>query len=68
MTRAEGRKDAIWRQAGLQHHRQPGIRFGLSIQGCGSGGVRSGPVFGDVPNFSNKSPVVVISDRVGEAP
>jgi uncharacterized protein (TIGR02118 family) len=24
-----------------------------------------GPVFGDVPNFSNKSPVVVIGDVVG---
>ena len=27
-----------------------------------------GPVFGDVPNFSNKSPVVVISDVVGNSP
>lgn len=27
----------------------------------------SGPVFGDIPNFSNKSPVVVISDLVGSA-
>jgi uncharacterized protein (TIGR02118 family) len=26
-----------------------------------------GPVFGDVPNFSNKSPVVVIGDLVGAA-
>ena len=26
-----------------------------------------GPVFGDVPNFSNKSPVVVIGDSVGAA-
>ena len=25
------------------------------------------PVFGDVPNFSNKSPVVVIGDLVGAA-
>ena len=28
----------------------------------------SGPVFGYVPNFSNKSPVVVIGDLVGAAP
>lgn len=27
-----------------------------------------GPVFGDVPNFSNKGPVVVISDVVGSRP
>ena len=27
-----------------------------------------GPVFGDVPNFSNKEPVVVIGDLVGSAP
>lgn len=26
-----------------------------------------GPVFGDVPNFSNKAPVVVIGDLVGAA-
>lgn len=26
-----------------------------------------GPVFGDVPNFSNKTPVVVIGDLVGAA-
>lgn len=26
-----------------------------------------GPVFGDVPNFSNKAPVVVIGDVVGSA-
>ena len=26
-----------------------------------------GPVFGDVPNFSNKDPVVVIADLVGAA-
>lgn len=27
-----------------------------------------GPVFGDVPNFSNQSPVVVISNVVGTSP
>lgn len=27
-----------------------------------------GPVFGDVPNFSNKEPVVVIGDVVGSRP
>lgn len=27
-----------------------------------------GPVFGDVPNFSNKQPVVVIADVVGARP
>jgi uncharacterized protein (TIGR02118 family) len=26
-----------------------------------------GPVFGDVPNFSNKTPIVVIGDLVGSA-
>jgi uncharacterized protein (TIGR02118 family) len=26
-----------------------------------------GPVFGDVPNFSNKNPIVVIGDLVGSA-
>ncbi len=27
----------------------------------------AGPVFGDVPNFSNKSPVVVVGEQVGAA-
>ncbi len=27
-----------------------------------------GPVFGDVPNFSNQHPVVVIADVVGSSP
>lgn len=28
----------------------------------------SGPVFGDVPNFSKKSPVVMVGELIGAAP
>ena len=44
------------------------LEFDTADQFRAAVAAESGPVFGDVPNFSNKSPVVVIGDLVGAAP
>ena len=44
------------------------LEFDTADQFGAAVAAESGPVFGDVPNFSNKSPVVVIGDLVGAAP
>ncbi|MGI4779224.1 MAG: EthD family reductase [Janthinobacterium lividum] len=44
------------------------LEFDSASQFLDAVAAESGPVFGDVPNFSNKSPVVVIGDLVGAAP
>ena len=44
------------------------LEFDTADQFMAAVAAESGPVFGDVPNFSNKSPVVVIGDLVGAAP
>ena len=43
------------------------LEFDTADQFRAAVAAESGPVFGDVPNFSNKSPVVVIGDLVGAA-
>jgi len=43
------------------------LEFASGDQFLAAVAAESGPVFGDVPNFSNKSPVVVIGDWVGSA-
>ena len=44
------------------------LEFDAADQFRAAVAAEGGPVFGDVPNFSNKSPVVVIGDLVGSAP
>ena len=44
------------------------LEFDTADQFKAAVAAEAGPVFGDVPNFSNKSPVVVIADLVGAAP
>ena len=44
------------------------LEFDAADQFRAAVAAESGPVFGDVPNFSNKSSVVVIGDLVGAAP
>ena len=41
------------------------LEFDAAEQFRAAVAAEGGPVFGDVPNFSNKAPVVVIGDRVG---
>ena len=41
------------------------LEFATAQQFHDAVAAEGGPVFGDVPNFSNKSPVVVIGDVVG---
>ena len=41
------------------------LEFDAAEQFHAAVAAEGGPVFGDVPNFSNKAPVVVIGDRVG---
>ena len=43
------------------------LEFDTADQFKAAVAAEGGPVFGDVPNFSNKSPVVVIGDLVGAA-
>ncbi len=43
------------------------LEFDTADQFKAAVAAEGGPVFGDVPNFSNKSPVVVIGDLVGSA-
>ena len=43
------------------------LEFDTADQFRAAVAAESGPVFGDVPNFSNKDPVVVIADLVGSA-
>ena len=44
------------------------LEFDTADQFRAAVAAEGGPVFGDVPNFSNKDPVVVIGDLVGAAP
>lgn len=44
------------------------LEFDTADQFRAAVAAEGGPVFGDVPNFSNKDPVVVIADLVGSAP
>ena len=44
------------------------LEFDTADQFRAAVAAEGGPVFGDVPNFSNKSPVVVVADLVGSAP
>ncbi len=44
------------------------LEFDAADQFRAAVAAETGPVFGDVPNFSNKRPVVVIGDLVGAAP
>ncbi len=44
------------------------LEFDTADQFHAAVAAEGGPVFGDVPNFSNKDPVVVIADLVGSAP
>jgi uncharacterized protein (TIGR02118 family) len=41
------------------------LEFDTADQFKAAADAEGGPVFGDVPNFSNKSPVLVIGDLVG---
>ncbi|WP_237476805.1 EthD family reductase [Lichenibacterium dinghuense] len=43
------------------------LEFDTADQFRAAVAAEGGPVFGDVPNFSNKDPVVVIADLVGAA-
>ena len=43
------------------------LEFATADQFRAAVAAEGGPVFGDVPNFSNKDPVVVIADLVGSA-
>ena len=43
------------------------LEFDTAEQFKAAVAAEGGPVFGDVPNFSNKAPVVVIGDLVGAA-
>ena len=43
------------------------LEFDTADQFKAAVAAEGGPVFGDVPNFSNKDPVVVIGDLVGSA-
>ena len=43
------------------------LEFDTADQFLAAVAAEGGPVFGDVPNFSNKDPVVVIGDLVGAA-
>ena len=43
------------------------LEFDTADQFRAAVAAEGGTVFGDVPNFSNKDPVVVIADRVGPA-
>ena len=43
------------------------LEFDAADQFRAAVAAESGPVFGEVPNFTNKSPVVVIGDLVGAA-
>lgn len=44
------------------------LEFDTADQFQAAVAAEGGPVFGDVPNFSNKDPVVVIADLVGSGP
>lgn len=43
------------------------LEFDTADQFKAAVAAEGGPVFGDVPNFSNKEPVVVIADLVGSS-